>query len=39
MVERSGNGSGRIYRVTVEAANFSGNTSTATTTVLVPLEI
>lgn len=34
--ERSGGGSGRIYTVTVEATDESGNTSTSTTQVTVP---
>lgn len=34
--ERSGTGSGRIYAITVECADSSGNSSTDTTTVTVP---
>lgn len=34
--ERSGNGSGRIYTITVTATDESGNTSTGTTAVNVP---
>lgn len=34
--ERSGNGNGRIYTITVEAKDAAGNASTKTVTVLVP---
>lgn len=34
--ERSGTGTDRIYTITYEAADASGNTATATTTVTVP---
>jgi hypothetical protein len=34
--ERSGNGKGRIYTITVEARDASGNTATGTVTVSVP---
>jgi hypothetical protein len=34
--ERSGGGSGRIYTITITATDCAGNTSTATTTVVVP---
>ena len=34
--ERSGGGTGRIYTITIEAADASGNTSTRTVEVLVP---
>jgi len=33
--ERSGNGSGRVYTLTVRCADPSGNASTGTTTVAV----
>jgi rhamnogalacturonan endolyase len=36
--ERSGSGSGRVYTITVEARDASGNTSTKTVDVAVPLE-
>jgi hypothetical protein len=34
--ERSGNGNGRVYSITVEASDAAGNTSTRTVTVSVP---
>ena len=34
--ERSGNGSGRIYTLTTECRDATGNTSQGTTTVTVP---
>jgi hypothetical protein len=34
--ERSGNGTGRIYTLTITAMDAAGNTTTATTTVSVP---
>src|SRR5690606_20800129 len=34
--ERAGNGNGRIYTLTVEARDATGNTRRATTTVTVP---
>jgi len=34
--ERSGQGSGRIYTITIECTDFSGNSSTKTVTVSVP---
>jgi hypothetical protein len=34
--ERSGNGSGRIYTITVEATDAAGNATTATVAVTVP---
>jgi hypothetical protein len=34
--ERSGTGAGRIYTITVQCTNHSGNSSTATVTVTVP---
>jgi hypothetical protein len=34
--ERSGRGAGRIYTVTVTCADPAGNTTTASTTVIVP---
>jgi hypothetical protein len=34
--ERSGNGSDRVYTVTVECSDTSGNSSTKTVTVTVP---
>lgn len=37
--ERSALGTGRIYTITVEAADGAGNTSTATTTVVVPHDL
>ena len=36
--ERGGNGTGRIYTITVEARDAAGNVSTKTTTVSVPLN-
>jgi photosystem II stability/assembly factor-like uncharacterized protein len=36
--ERSGNGTGRVYTVTVECTDGAGNHATRTTTVVVPLE-
>ena len=37
--ERSGRGNGRIYTITYEAADLSGNTSTASATVTVPHDM
>jgi arabinan endo-1,5-alpha-L-arabinosidase len=37
--ERSGLGTGRTYTISVESEDFSGNVSTQTVTVQVPLEI
>jgi len=37
-VERSGSGSGRVYTITVESRDISGNASTQTVTVSVPLN-
>lgn len=34
--ERSGTGDGRVYTVTIDATDESGNVSTAATTILVP---
>ncbi len=34
--ERSGTGDGRVYTVTINAADVSGNVATAATTILVP---
>lgn len=34
--ERSGKGSGRVYTITVECSDASGNTATKTVTVTVP---
>jgi len=37
--ERSGNGSGRIYTITISCTDQHGNTGTATTTVTVPHDM
>ena len=37
--ERQGKGSGRIYTVTYEATDDSGNSATASATVLVPHDL
>jgi hypothetical protein len=34
--ERNGNGAGRIYTITIEASDASGNTATSTREVKVP---
>jgi hypothetical protein len=34
--DRSGNGTGRVYTITVECADYSGNIATAVTRVVVP---
>ena len=34
--ERAGDGNGRVYTITYEATDASGNTATASTTVTVP---
>jgi hypothetical protein len=36
--ERSGTGTGRVYALTYEATDYSGNVTTATVTVNVPHE-